>query len=70
MPNLRYILKNQKNMWFLKEDKVQIGKIEQTFNKEVESVSEYAFGVWTRWLLAYPTTLTERADIHTIFRFS
>lgn len=27
-------------------------------------------GLWTRWLIAFPTTLTERADLHTIFRFT
>ena len=26
--------------------------------------------MWTRWLIAFPTTLTERSDTHTIFRLS
>ncbi|CAK75737.1 unnamed protein product (macronuclear) [Paramecium tetraurelia] len=70
MPNLRYIIKNQKNMWFSKEDKKIDTKFEQSFDKEVESVDEYAVGMWTRWLIAFPTTLTERSDTHTIFRLS
>ncbi|CAD8190751.1 unnamed protein product [Paramecium octaurelia] len=70
MPNLRYIIKNKKNMWFMKEDKTIDTKLEQSFDKEVESVDEYAVGMWTRWLIAFPTTLTERSDTHTIFRLS
>ncbi|CAD8143475.1 unnamed protein product [Paramecium octaurelia] len=72
LPNFRHIQINQKYLWFEKEDRIiqTPEKVEQTFTSETESVDEYAVGVWTRWLIAFPTTLTDRADVHTIFRFS
>ena len=49
-------------MWFNKEEGViETEKaITQVFTTEVESVDEYSIGVWTRWLISFPTTLTER----------
>ena len=59
-------------MWFKKEEEViqTEAVVSQIFTNEVESVDEYSIGVWTRWLISFPTTLTERQDRHNIFRLS
>ncbi|CAD8145403.1 unnamed protein product [Paramecium pentaurelia] len=63
---------NQKYMWFKKEDQVVETEqaVIQEFSQEVESVDEYSIGLWTRWLISFPSTLTERQPQHNIFRFS
>jgi hypothetical protein len=58
--------------WFI-EDANQTF-INQTFIKEftseADSITEYGFSIWTRWLTDIPTKLVDRARIHTIFRLS
>ncbi|CAD8140464.1 unnamed protein product [Paramecium pentaurelia] len=72
LPNFRHIQINQKYLWYEKEDHIiqTPEKVEVTLTQETESVDEYAVGVWTRWLIAFPNTLIDRSDVHTIFRFS
>lgn len=72
LPNFNAIATNQKNTWFSEEDKIisTDDTFIHEFGADTESVAEYAVGVWTRWLIGFPTTLQERAPLHTIFRFT
>lgn len=42
----------------------------QEFTSEIDSITEYAFGVWTRWLTDFPDHLSERKESHSIFRLT
>lgn len=42
----------------------------QEFTNEVDSITEYAFGMWTRWLTDFPDHLIERKDSHALFRLT
>lgn len=44
--------------------------IQEEFSDQAESISEYAVGVWTRWLYAFPSTLTKSSEFYHIFRLS
>ncbi|CAK89738.1 unnamed protein product (macronuclear) [Paramecium tetraurelia] len=44
--------------------------IVQEFTNEIDSITEYAVGIWTRWLTDFPDHLVERKDSHSIFRFT
>ncbi|CAK87360.1 unnamed protein product (macronuclear) [Paramecium tetraurelia] len=44
--------------------------IVQEFTNEIDSVTEYAVGIWTRWLTDFPDHLAERKESHSIFRLT
>lgn len=35
-----------------------------------DSITEYSFGIWTRWLSDFPDDLTVRKDSYSVFRLA
>jgi len=44
--------------------------IANEFNKEADSVMEYAVGVWARWMTDIPSKLMQKSPIHSVFRLT
>lgn len=43
---------------------------EETPEIDIEGISEYGFGLWTRWTMNYPSILIDKADWHTVVRMT
>lgn len=41
---------------------------ETTPDADIEGISEYGFGIWTRWTMTFPHVLLDKSDFHQLFR--
>lgn len=41
-----------------------------TFKEECAGVSEYAYGLWTRWLMTTPNRVAEKSPFHHLIRLT
>ena len=53
------------------EWKEEDGSEEHTFSEEIEGATEYAVGMWCRWMTLFGTTpLKKKYDFHSVFRLT
>jgi len=38
--------------------------IDETFKEKVNGISEYGYGLWTRWLMTTPSRVWEKSPFH------